>query len=119
LKKSPHIWWYVTLLSSAICFKFFEHFGAPPQLLSSYFEDLVAVPIIFGGALLGAQLLRRQWRGLVLTQTETWVLTGLFALYFELILPVWDARFTQDPWDVVCYGAGNLFFSRVLNKPLT
>lgn len=45
---------------------------------------------------------------------STWV---VFAVWFEVILPLFDHRATADPLDVLAYGVGGFIFWRWLNRP--
>lgn len=44
------------------------------------------------------------------------LITLMFTVYFEYILPQTSTRYTADPADVLCYAAGTFLFQIVQNK---
>lgn len=89
-----------------------------PTFFHNYFEDLIAVPIVLKTALLSVQLLRKSWRNFVFKRLEIICITALFSIYFEWILPYFNAAFTADHLDLICYGIGAWFYMLILNTPL-
>ncbi|WP_281543240.1 hypothetical protein [Maribacter aestuarii] len=80
-----------------------------PLLVNNYLNDLLCMPIV----LKICQYLVRQFksdRGLQIPITLALTLTVLYALYFELLLPKFNVRYTADTIDVLLYFAGALFF---------
>lgn len=113
-----HINTYILLVLSALTYKYFELSDAAIPWFHAYFEDLLAIPLILKTALLTVQLLRTQWRAFTMTGTEIALITILFAIYFEAMLPLFKASYTADPWDLMCYATGAFFYGLWLNKPL-
>lgn len=94
-----------------------EHWYSLP-FLHSYLDDLLAPGIVLGLVLLFFQR--------VFPADEQFRLPALwglyfvlwYALFFELIFPLYDARHYADPWDVVAYATGTLAFYRWGNRAL-
>lgn len=99
-------------------YKVLEQFDPDIPLIHAYFEDFLAIPIVLKTAQLAVQLIRESWRNQVFSLREVTVITVLFALYFEGIMPELSDRFTRDLWDVFCYAAGALLFWEQMNRPL-
>lgn len=100
----------IILLLLAAGYKALEYTGSAPSLLSSYFEDIIALPLML---LIAQWLIRKlhvKWRAFKVNIRDVIVITIGFALYFEGVLPVFDSRFTPDPIDIFCYASGSLIF---------
>jgi len=118
LSFSKDILIYLGLILLAGLYKVAEFsFGSVPYL-NSYFEDLMALPLLLKSSLLVVQYSNQLWSTLVLDKTEIIAITLIFSTYFEAILPYFDLRFTADPLDVPCYFIGAWFYSIFLNKSL-
>jgi hypothetical protein len=88
-----------------------------PGLLGAYLGDLLCLPLMLSAALaLHRALICRTG-----TLPGAWVLAAWLAVsvWFEGLLPLWSARATADPLDVVAYALGGLAFQRWLNKPVS
>jgi len=85
--------------------------------LHSYLEDLIALPVILGCALTAVQIARKRWQSFVIPKRDLVLITIAFAFYFEVVLPKFSDRFTQDPWDALCYVLGAGFFYTFINRP--
>ena len=108
---------YILLCVGFFAYKLMELSYPAIPFLHAYFEDLIALPIVLKTALLTGQSLRKPWRSYVFGKVELAVITVLFALYFEWILPSYNPLFTTDALDFLCYGLGTLVFWRWLNRP--
>lgn len=90
-----------------------------PNLVRFHLADFLALPLELTLAL----FVLRRWYfrrpGFVLP--TSWIFSSglVFAVWFEGILPHFDARATADPLDVVAYALGGLVFWRWLNRPDT
>jgi hypothetical protein len=100
----------IILLLLAGGYKMAENLGMNHPLLSSYFEDLIAVPLILLIAQTMIQHLRANWRSFLIAPRDVYVITLLFSLYFEGLIPLFDKRFTADPLDIICYTLGASLF---------
>jgi len=107
---------YFALLALAATYKVIEYTYGGVPLLNSYFEDLIALPILLKSSLLIVQYSNQLWSVLVLDKIEITVITIIFSIYFEAILPIFDVRFTADPFDIPCYFIGAWFYALFLNK---
>lgn len=88
------------------------------NLLTFYFEDLIALPIILKTALLLIQSISKSWRFYRISLRDLLIITLLFSLYYEGILPILSENFTADWLDLVCYFIGSASFYLILNTPM-
>ena len=98
-------------------YKLWETVDPATPFLHAYFEDLIAIPVILGIALFMTQWLLKKWRSYTISLRDLILLTVVFSLYFEVILPRFNAHFSSDLVDVGCYALGTIFFARFLNRP--
>ncbi len=100
----------VILLLSTAAYKIAELLGFQDPFLSSYFEDIIALPLILLIAQTFIQHANKKWRSFRIQLSDVMIIFIGFAVYFEFILPRVDDRFTADPLDVLCYASGALLF---------
>lgn len=89
----------------------------PPALLRAHLADALALPLLLTLAL---WLLRRfYFRRPAFVLPASWVFSTwlAFSLWFEWLLPRFDARATADWRDVLAYSLGGLVFACWLNRP--
>ncbi|SNR57862.1 hypothetical protein [Hymenobacter sp. AT01-02] len=88
-----------------------------PELLRSYLADTLALPLELTLVL----FVMRRWyfRRPRFVLPATWIFSTwvVFSIWFEALVPRFDARATADPLDVVAYAVGGLIFWRWLNRP--
>ena len=92
-----------------------EASGTAPPWASARLDDLVCLPLVLTVILALHRLAGRP---------PTWPLPlahGLavtlgYALFFEWVLPRWDARAVADGGDVLCYAAGLIVFQLLINR---
>ncbi|MDT0295323.1 hypothetical protein ACFQ3R_14315 [Mesonia ostreae] len=79
-----------------------------PFFLRNYFMDVLCMPIVFG---IIHYSLRMPVPHFKLTLSMMIVLTTMYSIYFEVILPPLSPRYTFDWWDILAYtlGAGISF----------
>ncbi|PIB39348.1 hypothetical protein [Maribacter sp. 4G9] len=80
-----------------------------PALANNYLNDFLCMPIVLKICLEGARFIKSDDE-LRLSPILCVVVTALFAGYFEGYLPNVNVRYTQDPWDVLCYAQGMCLF---------
>ncbi|WP_268035216.1 magnesium citrate secondary transporter [Algoriphagus sp. PAP.12] len=90
-------------------------FGRTSTFISSYSDDLLAMPVI-----LGITLQVFQWIHPLKNQFRfTWVQCLVGFLYvsiaFEGVLPLYSETYTRDYWDIVCYAIGTFGFYKLIN----
>ena len=75
----------------------------------NHLNDLVVIPIV---ATIGLHVIWmvKNNRQLRVGTKSLLSLVILYCVYFEYYLPLNNARYTSDFWDVVCYAAGALIF---------
>lgn len=90
--------------------------GLAPRWASSHLDDLVCMPLVLGLILAVHRAAGRSgsWR---LPFRHGLVVTGIFAVVFEVLLPHWQANATADPVDIAAYGLGLLVFHHLVNRP--
>ncbi|MEX2596343.1 MAG: hypothetical protein WEC59_05370 [Salibacteraceae bacterium] len=113
-----HTLLHIALLSSFICYKLVELTGQAPSFLTSYFEDIIVMPLLLKTALITIQSLSKRWSDYVIKVQDIVIITVLMSIYFEGVLPYFNPVFTADIIDVVYYSFGSLFFVSFLNKPM-
>lgn len=86
-----------------------------PALIQYHLNDLLAVPIV---ATLSMWLMRFALgrKNYILSCWQVCFIVLSFSISFELIFPVFIKRNTGDPWDVVMYLIGGVFFWKMMNK---
>lgn len=88
-----------------------------PTVMRSYVADMLALPLELTMLLWFFRRFYFHRPSFVLPTSwifSTWV---VMSVWFEAILPHFDARATPDPLDVVAYAAGGVVFWRWLNHP--
>ena len=76
--------------------------------ISSYVADAIALPIVLTGM---EYLIRRTIRSDFETRWLHLLVVGLvFSVWFEVLRPRWDQRFTGDYWDVLMYFFGGIIW---------
>ena len=108
---------YALLVLTFFAYKVYELFHPATIFMHAYLEDLLALPLVLKTGLLSVQWINKRWRSFVLSQREVLVITCLFSVYFEWLMPRSTTAFTADGWDVVCYAAGSAAFLFWMNKP--
>ncbi|QJX48860.1 hypothetical protein HMJ29_18875 [Hymenobacter taeanensis] len=88
-----------------------------PRLLRAYLGDALALPLELTLMLYAM----RHWyfRRPEFVLPTSWIFSFwlVTSVWFEGILPHYDARATADPLDVVAYALGGLIFWRWMNQP--
>lgn len=107
---------YILLTLIFLAYKIFEIYNPAIAFLHTYLEDLVAIPLILKTALIIVQTVVGRKSRIEISVSKTLIITGLFSVYYELLLPAFNDQFYSDPWDVICYFIGALFFLRFLRR---
>ncbi|RFP66569.1 hypothetical protein D0N36_02340 [Hymenobacter lapidiphilus] len=89
----------------------------PPVLLRAHLADALALPLLLTLELWG--LRRFYFRQPAFVLPRSWIFSSwlAFSLWFEWLLPRFDARATADWRDVLAYALGGLVFARWMNRP--
>ncbi len=82
---------------------------AQPTLVSSYFADLLSLPILLTLSVLFIRKVQGD-RNFKLDFSKIIFVLVYQSLVFELLLPAISARYTSDPYDVLAYAVGGCFF---------
>jgi fatty acid desaturase len=88
-----------------------------PDVVRFHLADLLALPLEL--TLLLYFMRRWYFRRPSFVLPASWIVGTwvVFALWFEVLLPLFDHRATADPLDVVAYGVGGILFWCWLNQP--
>lgn len=86
-----------------------------PIWVSNYAEDLLCIPLLLSLTLLTVRYWKYNYR-FQLSKVMLIFIVGYVSWVFEWILPKLSSHFTADPYDVLCYCIGALFFFRFQQK---
>tara|TARA_R110002050_G_scaffold24128_1_gene64461 strand:+ start:1664 stop:2041 length:378 start_codon:yes stop_codon:yes gene_type:complete len=83
--------------------------------LHSYLDDLLAIPVVLGITLQIFRWIYAKNKQMVFCRKQ--VIIGLlyFGFLFEGLLPAWSSTYVRDPFDLVCYGIGAIYFWFFIN----
>ncbi|NHE56962.1 magnesium citrate secondary transporter [Cyclobacterium plantarum] len=84
--------------------------------LYSYFDDLMAMPVVLGTTLQIYRWIHPLKNGFVFTPVQVMVGLVYFSILFEGLLPIWSSTYTRDFWDVGCYLIGTVYFYFLINR---
>jgi len=92
-----------------------EAVGVAPAWTAGTLDDLVCMPLVLSLVTAAQRLGGRApaWR---LPVVHGLAVTAAYALFFEVLLPRWDARATGDPRDVLAYAAGFAVYHLVVGR---
>ena len=82
----------------------------------SYLDDVMAMPVVLGFALQVYRWIHPLKDRFAFTKIQILVAVSYFSLIFELLLPIWSETYVRDPWDVLFYGLGAIWFYFLINK---
>lgn len=105
------------ILTAFFLVRILETTGHLPPLAASYADDLLCLPLVLGAILWCHRRLGNSMAGGTLPHSHGLLTLALFAIYFEGLLPRLKTTAVADPWDLLMYLAGYLFFEAVINKP--
>jgi hypothetical protein len=94
-----------------------ERTGRGLPLLSAYLDDLLCLPMVLTLTLLLMQRLVLRDFTYRLPDPYLALAVGMFAVFFECLLPLLSPRYVRDPWDVLAYAVGALLFRLWINRP--
>ena len=103
--------WYFPLISIvAIILYAGPRLGLiPPALLNNYLNDFLCMPIVLTLCQKSIAFIKSD-KHICIPIALQFLLTLLFSVYFEYVLPTLNARYTSDPVDVVLYFLGTLCY---------
>jgi len=109
----PPFWFWCSAIF--ILNQFLEAGGVFIPYVHSYLDDILAIPIVLGFTLAFQQQFTYRnpkytfsiWHSLIFLLGLSW--------YFEWYLPSVYNHHYRDPWDIVAYAAGAVFFQRKMN----
>ena len=76
--------------------------------IDAYLDDFLAMPFMLFLFLIEQYFWQRRTNKL--TAFEILIFTLIFAVFFEEIVPIFNANYTKDYWDYAAYGLGSLVF---------
>lgn len=80
-----------------------------PEFFSSYFNDLLCMPVVLSICLFIIQKIFRE-EEIRISLFSAFSLAVLYSVYFEIYLPEVTTRYTADVVDIVMYFTGALIF---------
>ncbi len=83
-----------------------------PILINNYLNDFLCMPIVLKIGLCSVRYIKSD-EHIVLPLPLQIIMTFLFIIYFEVVLPSYNERYTADMLDVVAYSLGHIFFINV------
>ncbi|MGB0404287.1 MAG: hypothetical protein ACPGEG_09340 [Salibacteraceae bacterium] len=83
-----------------------------PELINSYFTDLLCIPLVLGTIQLFIRIIKNEPK-LKLTIPMVIFSVVAFSLAFEWWFPKQNSIYTADILDVVCYVIGGLVFTSI------
>ncbi|MDQ7916111.1 hypothetical protein RBU60_00850 [Mesonia sp. MT50] len=99
-----YAYFFISCLAAAALFLLGDEWNwSYPFLLRNYFMDVLCMPIVFGIIHYSLRLIKPHFK---LTLSMMIVLTLMYVIYFEVILPPLSPRYTFDGWDIVAYILG-------------
>ncbi len=87
-----------------------------PWFANNYLNDLLCMPIVLKICQYAVRYIKKD-KHITIPIKISFVLTMLYALYFELLLPKFSDRYTGDVIDILLYFIGLLFFLWIENQP--
>lgn len=94
-----------------------ESRGIYIPFVHSYLDDLLVVPIMLGGILVFQQQITYRNPAYVFSVGHVVVMVLMLSWYFEWYAPGRKDNHYGDPWDVLAYTIGGVFFYIYQNKP--
>lgn len=80
------------------------------EWIDNYLDDLVCMPIFLTLLLFERRHVFRIDPNYIFSWFEISVITLVFGVFYEAILPHYNTSFTSDNWDYLCYALGSLIF---------
>jgi hypothetical protein len=111
--KNPYFYFPFILFSvnqiSEKAFNFYIPF------VHAYLDDLLCMPVLLSISLILLRLILKM-PDLSLTVKQTVFSFVYLSVVFEIILPLYSAKYTADPFDVIAYGIGAVIFQLKINN---
>ncbi|MDZ4666427.1 MAG: hypothetical protein SGJ00_00955 [bacterium] len=86
-----------------------------PNFVRNYLDDLLLIPLVMGASLqLQHYLVAKNFN---FSYTAILATCGFFTIAFEGIAPLLTKTYTLDPWDIMAYFIGAVFFALFMNYP--
>ncbi|WP_297334807.1 magnesium citrate secondary transporter [Algoriphagus sp.] len=86
-------------------------------IIHAYLDDLLAMPVILGITLQLFRWMHPAKNSYIFAKTPIIISWVYVSLVFEWFLPRQSPQYISDPWDILCYGMGTIYFYRWMNKP--
>lgn len=86
------------------------------SFVSSYLNDLVALPIILHLALIPMKYIVYRDKSYALGSTNILITFIAVSLVFEWFLPTQNPRYVADYFDIACYAAGCIWFYFAIDR---
>ncbi|MFC3414859.1 magnesium citrate secondary transporter [Algoriphagus hitonicola] len=91
-------------------------FGIYTPFIHAYLDDLLAMPVILGITLQIFRWIHPAKNTFIFRKTPLLVAWIYVSIVFEWFLPTQSNQYIRDPWDILCYGLGTVYFSLFINQ---
>lgn len=81
-----------------------------------YLDDFLAMPVVLGMTLQVYQWFHPLKKYFIFTKAQIMVAVAYYSVIFEGLLPYWSNTYIRDPWDVLFYFFGAIWFYFLINK---
>ncbi|UII76195.1 hypothetical protein LV716_18320 [Flagellimonas sp. HMM57] len=83
-----------------------------PELVNNHLNDFLCIPLVLKIALYAVRHIKSN-SDLQIPLALQFCVTVLYCIYFEILLPKVDDRYTADPLDLVAYFLGLIVFGYI------
>ena len=110
---------FLVCLGSFLLFHVSELLGYDNPFLSSYLDDVLAMPLILTTILFTHRFFLEKNQNYCLPVSHIIVSVIFISLVFEILLPGFSGRYTRDFFDIILYSIGAVLFKIWINIPIT
>lgn len=82
----------------------------------SYLDDLMAIPVVLGITLQAFRWMNGENTQMVFSKKQVIIGVVYFGFLFEGLLPFWSSTYVRDPFDLLCYAVGAVYFWVFINN---
>lgn len=102
--------YFIVILAIAITVYILQNLGvALPKIINNYLNDFLLIPIALNSCLIILRYVKSNPQ-LQLPLAFCLVVTFGYSLFFEVLIPDTNPRYTGDLWDIIAYFLGLAFY---------
>lgn len=117
LKKICNAWFTGMLLLALLHQSLQKLLEIRIPVIDNYLDPLLLMPMLLHLMLWERRILFKKDLQYVFSLSEVIILFIIVSFVVEYLFPRWNAGFTADGWDVVCYACGTIIFYFFFNVP--